>query len=72
MTEILDWYEANAKFTKPFEHHLLFELVNSTVADVSRKESVDYHAVEALIDRYAENYQLFSPTLQQWICGRFQ
>ncbi|WP_163836110.1 transposase family protein [Spartinivicinus ruber] len=54
-TETLDWYEVNAKMTKPFEHHLLFELVNSTVADVSRKESVDYHVVEALIDRYVES-----------------
>ena len=42
-TEKLDWYEPNSKMTKPFEQHLLFELVNSTVADVSRKESVDYH-----------------------------
>ena len=53
-TETLDWYDRKAKFTKPFEQHLLFELVNSTIADVSRKESVDYHAVEVLIDRYVE------------------
>jgi transposase len=26
--------------------------MNSTVADVSRKEDVDYHALEALIDKY--------------------
>ena len=37
-TEKLDWYEPNSKMTKPFEQHLLFELINSTVADVSRKE----------------------------------
>jgi len=53
-TELLDGYEMNSKFTKPFEHHLLFELINSTVADVSRKEGVDYHTVEALIARYVE------------------
>ncbi|MBY0545199.1 MAG: ISL3 family transposase, partial [Gammaproteobacteria bacterium] len=53
-TELLDWYEMNSKFTKPFEHRMLFELVNSTVADVSRKEGIDYHTVEALIDRYVE------------------
>lgn len=53
-TEILDWYEAKGKLTKPLEHHLLFELVNSTVADVSRKADVDYHTVDGLIDRYIE------------------
>ena len=33
---------------------MLFELVNSTVADVSRKEGVDYHMVEALVDHYID------------------
>ncbi len=51
-TERSDWYEVNSKMTKPYEQHLLFELVNSTVADVSRKEAIDYHTIEALIDRY--------------------
>ena len=59
-TERLDWYELNSKMTKPFEQYLLFELVNSTVADVSRKESVDYHAVDNLIDRYIESEIDFS------------
>jgi len=54
-TEKLDWYEPNSKFTKPFEQHLLFELVNSTMADVSRKEGVDYHVIEALVNRYIES-----------------
>jgi transposase len=51
-TERLDWYERSSKMTKPYEQHLLFELVNSTVADVSRKEAIDYHAIEGLIDRH--------------------
>jgi transposase len=54
-TEQLDWYERSHKMTKPFVHHLLFELVNSTVADVSRKENMDYHAVANLIDRYIDS-----------------
>jgi len=53
-TECLDWYDANGKYTKPYEQHLLFELINSTVADVSAKEDVDYHSIEALIDKYIE------------------
>lgn len=53
-TEVMDWYKVNSKFTKAFEHRMLFELVNSTVADVSRKEGVDYHMVEALVDHYID------------------
>lgn len=64
-TEVLDWYDANSKFTKPFEHRMLFELVNSTVADVSRKEGVDYHFVETLIDRYVETEVDFSSVYHQ-------
>ncbi len=59
-TEQLDWYETNSKMTKSFEQHLLFELINSTVADVSRKENIDYHAVDNLIDRYIESEINFS------------
>lgn len=39
---------------------MLFDLVNSAVADVSRKKGVDYHFVEALIDRYVETSVDFS------------
>ena len=48
-TQRLDWYDTNSKFTRPYEQHLLFELINSTLADVSRKEDVDYHALEGLV-----------------------
>lgn len=59
-TEILGWYTPNSKLTKPLEHHLLFELVNSTVADVSRKSCLNYHTVEALLDDYIETEIDFS------------
>jgi len=59
-TEQLEWYERNSKMTKPFAQHLLFELVNSTVADVSRKENMDYHTVDHLIDRHIETDVDFS------------
>ena len=68
-TETLDWYEAKAKFTKPFEQHLLFELVNSTVADVSRKEAVDYHAIESLIDDHIETEVDFSTIQSLGVVG---
>jgi len=59
-TEKCDWYDINSKMTKTYEQHLLFELVNSTVADVSRKEVLDYHAVSNLIDHYIEKEIDFS------------
>jgi transposase len=59
-TERLEWYELNSKMTKPYEQHLLFELINSTVADVSRKEGIDYHCVDNLITRYIEEEIDFS------------
>jgi len=59
-TERLDWYNLKAKLTKPFEQHLLFELVNSTIADVSRKENVDYHTINNLINHYIESDVDFS------------
>jgi transposase len=68
-TERLDWYEANGKMTKPFEHHLLFELVNSTVSDVSRKENIDYHTVDALINNYIESEIDFSQIKEIGVLG---
>jgi len=59
-TETLDWYTANGKYTKPFEQRMLFELVNSTLSDVSHREGVDYHALEGIIDRYIETEPDFS------------
>jgi transposase len=68
-TEKLDWYEPNSRMTKPFEQHLLFELINSTVADVSRKENVDYHAVDNLLNRYIETKADFSKIKSLGILG---
>jgi transposase len=68
-TQRLDWYDINSKFTKPYEQHLLFELVNSTVADVSRKEEVDYHAVSAVIDKHIEEEVDFSTISSLGILG---
>lgn len=59
-TEKLDWYDFNSKQTKPYEQHLLFELVNSTVADVSRKEGIDCHTIDSLVERHIETKVDFS------------
>ena len=62
-------YEVNAKLTKPLEQFLLFELVNSTVSNVSRKCNVDYRTVDDLIDRYIEKKIDFSKIYKLGVLG---
>jgi transposase len=50
-TQELDWYETKSPHTKAYDRHLMVQLVNSTVEDVSRKENVGYDAVEGAIER---------------------
>ncbi len=50
-TQKLDWYKNNSPHTKAYDQHLMLLLVNSTVKDVSQKESVGYDAVKGAIDR---------------------
>jgi transposase len=50
-TQTLDWYETKSPHTKAYDQHLMLQLVNSTVEDVSRKEDVGYDAVEGAIER---------------------
>ena len=68
-TERFDWYNANAKMTKPFEQFMLFECVNSTVSDVSAKFNVDYHAIDNLINNYIESEVDFSKIASLSILG---
>ena len=51
-TQKLSWYNPRSPHTKAYEKHVLFELVNSTVADVSIKENLGYEAVMGIIDRH--------------------
>jgi transposase len=50
-TQTLAWYETRSPHTKAYDHHLMLQLINSTVEDVSRKEDVGYDAVEGAIKR---------------------
>ena len=51
-TQTLPWYDPKSPHTKTYEKHVLFELVNSTVTDVSIKEGLGYEAVMGIIDRH--------------------
>ena len=50
-TQALDWYETRSPHSQAYDHHLMLQLINSTVEDVSRKEDVGYDAVEGAIER---------------------
>jgi len=50
-TQKLDWYETKSPHTKAYALHLMLQLVNSTVEDVSHKEDVGYDAVEGALKR---------------------
>lgn len=51
-TQELEWYDAKSPHTKAYDRHLIVQLINSTVQDVSRKEDVGYDAVDGAVNRY--------------------
>ena len=68
-TERHNWYEKHKKMTKAYEQHLLFELINSTVSDVSRKEGVDYHAIDNFILSTIESKIDYSTIVELGVLG---
>jgi transposase len=48
----LDWHEPNSPNTFAYEQHILLQLVNTTVEDVSRKERVGYDLILGIVDRH--------------------
>jgi transposase len=50
-TQLLEWYERGGRQTKYYEDRLLFELVNSTVKDVSRKEDISNHTIDSILEK---------------------
>lgn len=48
----LDWYDPQALYTKAYERHLIVQLINSTISDVTEKEDVSYDAMPGLLDRW--------------------
>jgi transposase len=51
-TQTLNWYDPRSPHTKAYEEHILLEMVNSTVEDVSIKEGLGYEAVMGSIYRH--------------------
>jgi len=48
----LDWHEPNSPNTFAYEQHILLQLVNATVEDVSRKEQLAYDMILGIVDRH--------------------
>ena len=51
-TQQLDWYDPKAIHTKAYERHLIVQLINSTLTDVTEKEDVSYAALLGVLDRW--------------------
>ncbi len=51
-TQKLSWYVQRSPETRAYEDHILLELVNSTIEDVSLKEDLGYEAVVGIVDRH--------------------
>ena len=50
-TQQLDWRESNSPHSMVYDDHLLLQLVNSTVEDVSIKECLGYDSVLGVLER---------------------
>ena len=51
-TQQLDWYDPNALHTNAYEQHLIMQLINSTLTDVTEKEDVSSAALLGILDRW--------------------
>jgi transposase len=51
-TQRLDWYDPAALHTKAYERHLILQLINATITDVTEKEDVSYDATVSILDRW--------------------
>ena len=49
------WHKRDSHYTIDYENHVLMELVNSTVVDVSRKEALTESSVMGIVDRHIES-----------------
>ncbi len=49
------WHKRNSQCTLDYETHVLMELVNSTVRDVSIKEDLTEASVNGIMDRHIES-----------------
>jgi transposase len=54
-TEKLEWHDSNSPHSFSYDNHILLQLVNSTIEDVSLKEGLSYESVVGALERRIEN-----------------
>jgi len=54
-TEKLEWQDANSPHSFAYDNHILLQLVNSTIEDVSVKEGLSYDSVVGVLERRVES-----------------
>ena len=54
ITQTLNWCYPRSPYTKAYEDHIMLEMVNSTVEDVSIKEDLGYGAVMGILYRHID------------------
>jgi len=68
-TQQVEWCLPHSPHTKAFEEHILLQLVNSTVEDVSHKEDVSYDEILGIIDRHLRTQVNWSEFEQLEVMG---
>ena len=53
-TQKLEWHDANSPHSFAYDDHILLQLVNSTIEDVSIKERLSYDSVAGVLERRME------------------
>ena len=53
-TQPSSWYDLRSPHTKAYEKHVLFQLINSTVSDISIKEDLGYEAILGIVNRHLD------------------
>ena len=53
-TQRLEWHDANSPHSFAYDNHILLQLVNSTVEDVSLKEGLAYESMAGALERRIE------------------
>jgi transposase len=53
-TQRLEWHDSNSPHSFAYDKHVLLQLVNSTVEDVSVKEGLSYESVAGALERRVE------------------
>ena len=53
-TQSLEWHDANSPHSFSYDNHILLQLVNSTVEDVSIKEGLSYESMAGALERRIE------------------